>query len=260
MRRIKQILATALAVAALCTNIYAVDLYVDTGKIESDTPPTIVNGRTLVPVAAIFDALGATMQWDGETRTAIGTRGDITVAIPIGSTTVYVNGEPQELDVPAQIINNRTMVPAAFVSKALGCSVTWNAETQTAAVADKLKEQGIYVTKTGAHYHFDDTCNGGTYYAASLAEAMGRGLTPCDKCIQIGADSTPTRAPSIPSSSTTSPTNPQSQVYVGNKNTKKFHWPSCSSVDDMKEKNKVSLESRDTAISLGYKPCGRCHP
>lgn len=257
MQRMKRILAAALAAAALCSNIYAVNLYVDTNKIESDTPPTIVNGRTLVPVAAIFDALGATMQWDGETRTAIGTRGDTTVAIPIGSTTVYVNGEAQELDVPAQIINNRTMVPAAFVSTALGCTVTWNAETQTAAVADKLKEQSIYVTETGTHYHFDGTCNGGTYYAASLAEAMGRALNPCDKCVLTDTASTPSPAPSSPTEPTT---NPQSQVYVGNKNTKKFHWPSCPSVDDMKEENKVSLESRDAATNLGYKPCGRCNP
>lgn len=49
--------------------------------------------------------------------------------------------------------------------------------------------------------------------------------------------------------------------YIGNKNTKKFHYPYCSSVDDMKEKNKVPLYcSRDEAIAKGYSPCGRCHP
>lgn len=53
---------------------------------------------------------------------------------------------------------------------------------------------------------------------------------------------------------------PIAQTYIGNRNTKKFHWPSCSSVGDMKEKNKVTLKSRDEAISKGYKPCGRCHP
>lgn len=49
-------------------------------------------------------------------------------------------------------------------------------------------------------------------------------------------------------------------VYIGNKSTKKFHYPSCSSVDDMKESNKVKLNSRDEAIRKGYKPCGRCKP
>lgn len=181
--KLKKLIASALVVATMCTSVNAVDLFVDTNKIESDTPPTIVDGRTLVPVAAIFNALGASMEWDAETRTASGVRGDVTVSIPIGSTTVYVNGEPQVLDVPAQIINDRTMVPAAFVSSALGCTVTWNDKTKTAAVADKLKEQKIYVTKSGKRYHFEGACNGGTFYEATLAEAMGRGLTPCDKCV-----------------------------------------------------------------------------
>lgn len=48
--------------------------------------------------------------------------------------------------------------------------------------------------------------------------------------------------------------------YIGNKNTKKFHYPDCSSVDDMKESNKITLNSRDEAIKKGYKPCGRCNP
>ena len=49
--------------------------------------------------------------------------------------------------------------------------------------------------------------------------------------------------------------------FIGNKNTKKFHYPYCSSVADMKEKNKVPLYcTRDEAIAQGYSPCGRCHP
>lgn len=49
--------------------------------------------------------------------------------------------------------------------------------------------------------------------------------------------------------------------YILNKNTKKFHYPWCSSVSDMKEKNKKSFHgSRDDVISAGYKPCKRCNP
>ena len=49
-------------------------------------------------------------------------------------------------------------------------------------------------------------------------------------------------------------------AYIGNKNSKKFHELWCSSVDEMKEKNKKELFSRDEAISLGYDPCKRCKP
>lgn len=49
--------------------------------------------------------------------------------------------------------------------------------------------------------------------------------------------------------------------YILNTNTKKFHYPTCSSVKDMKEKNKQEFfGTRDEAISNGYSPCGRCKP
>lgn len=50
-------------------------------------------------------------------------------------------------------------------------------------------------------------------------------------------------------------------TYVLNTNTKKFHYPTCSSVDDMKEKNKqIYTGSRDEVINMGYVPCKRCNP
>lgn len=49
-------------------------------------------------------------------------------------------------------------------------------------------------------------------------------------------------------------------AYIGNANSKKFHYSWCSSVSDMKEKNKVPFSSRDEAINRGYKPCKRCNP
>ena len=48
--------------------------------------------------------------------------------------------------------------------------------------------------------------------------------------------------------------------YVGNKNSKKFHYSWCSSVSDMKEKNKITFHSREEAISDGYEPCKKCKP
>ena len=48
--------------------------------------------------------------------------------------------------------------------------------------------------------------------------------------------------------------------YIGNANTKKFHYASCSSVDKMNEKNKVPLGSRSVAIDQDFVPCKRCEP
>jgi predicted PP-loop superfamily ATPase len=52
-----------------------------------------------------------------------------------------------------------------------------------------------------------------------------------------------------------------STTYILNRNTKVFHYPSCSSVSQMSEKNKKSYTgTRDGAIEQGYRPCGRCNP
>lgn len=187
----KKFISIIFACLLLAASANAVDLYVDTTLLKTDTPPTIVDGRTLVPLRVIFEALGATVEWDQATKTATGTRDDVTVSIQIDNQTAYINGEARTLDVPAQLINNRTMVPARFVSEAMGCDVTWYQKTRTAAVADKTKGQPIYVTETGKRYHYDGSCNGGTYYEATLAEAMGRGLTPCDKCVLTKSNNTP---------------------------------------------------------------------
>lgn len=199
----KRIVSFLLVIMMLTATAGAVDLYVDTQKVNTDTPPTIVGGRTLVPVRAIFEAIGATVEWDSVSRTATGVKGATTVSIQIDNTTAYVNGEARALDVPAQLINNRTMVPARFISEAMGCGVTWYQQTQTAAVANQVRGQHIYVTKTGKKYHFSGTCNGGTYYEATLAEAMGRGLEPCDKCVlTIDNTTPPASVPTAPAEAT----------------------------------------------------------
>ena len=49
--------------------------------------------------------------------------------------------------------------------------------------------------------------------------------------------------------------------YVLNSNSKKFHYPWCSSVSEMKESNKIAFSgTRDDAIAKGYSPCKRCNP
>ena len=48
------------------------------------------------------------------------------------------------------------------------------------------------------------------------------------------------------------------QTYIGNKNTKKFHLPSCYSLPY--EKNRIYFNSRSDAVNSGYSACGNCHP
>ncbi len=69
------------------------------------------------------------------------------------------------------------------------------------------------------------------------------------------AEPDPTIAPTAEPAAAKQPT------YILNKNTKKFHYPSCSSADDIKPKNRLEFfGTREEAIQKGYKPCKRCNP
>lgn len=111
-----------------------ISVFLNGNEIIFDQPPVIQNGRTLVPLRAIFEALGATVDWDGNTRTVTATKGDTIVKITIGDNKLYKNGKVIELDVPAQIINDRTLVPVRAVSEAFDCKVDWDGETKTVII------------------------------------------------------------------------------------------------------------------------------
>lgn len=95
-----------------------------------DQEPLIIDGRTLVPMRYIFETLGATVSWDAASRTATGSNGKHTVVLSIDSPTAFIDGKPTELDVPAQIVNDRTMVPLRVVAEGLGVEVQWHPEEQ----------------------------------------------------------------------------------------------------------------------------------
>lgn len=88
--------------------------------------PEILEGRTLVPLRSIFEAMGADVEWDGATNTAIAKRGNVEVKITIGANEIYKNGKAIPVDVPAMLLNSRTMVPARVIAEAFGADVQWN--------------------------------------------------------------------------------------------------------------------------------------
>ncbi len=101
-----------------------------------DQNPLVINGRTLAPVRAIFEALGATVEWKNDTREVISTKGDITITMAIDNTTMYKNGTPITLDVAPQIIGERTLVPVRAIAEAFNCKVEWDNDTQTVIITD----------------------------------------------------------------------------------------------------------------------------
>ena len=140
----KKFLGIILAVVMLATVAFAADITVTLNGEVVDcesygSPATIVEGRTLVPLRAIFEALGATVEWDPATKTVSSTRGEDSISLTVGSTTLVKNGEDVTLDVPAQIINSRTMVPARAIAEAYGVDVQWDAASRTVILTKEEK-------------------------------------------------------------------------------------------------------------------------
>jgi hypothetical protein len=104
-----------------------------------DSLPIIKNGRTLVPIRAIIEALAGTVGWDATTKKATVTLGKKTIALWIGKSAATVNGVSTPIDstnakVAPEIISGRTMLPLRFVTENFGCSVVWVAATKTITI------------------------------------------------------------------------------------------------------------------------------
>ncbi|MBR5586889.1 MAG: leucine-rich repeat protein [Clostridia bacterium] len=102
-----------------------------------DQPPIIENGRTLVPLRVIFEALGAEVTWEDETQTVGATKGDTVISLQIGSAEMKINDTVKTLDVPAKLVNSRTLVPVRAVAEAFGCKVGWDGVTNTVIIETK---------------------------------------------------------------------------------------------------------------------------
>lgn len=126
-----------------------IKVFVDGNLIEFDVQPTIVNGRTLVPLRGIFENLGVEPVWNGETRTVTASNGNMAIVLPIGSKKVTVNNKQIELDVPATIIDGRTLVPGRIVAESFGAIVDWDGETRTVKINSNLKSVEGYREHSG---------------------------------------------------------------------------------------------------------------
>jgi len=118
--------------------------------IKIEAPAYIKGGRTIIPVRAITEELGAAVNYDQATQTVHVTKDGIDIVFAIGSTKVFVNGVEQQLDATAEITCGRTYVPLRFIAETFGLAVTFDEETgtididdETAADAEDPVDEGI---------------------------------------------------------------------------------------------------------------------
>jgi hypothetical protein len=140
LKRILTTLAVAvLLMSAFLSAAFANEISVTINGVRVAFPEgqgaVIVDGRTLVPVRGVFEALGFEVTWHDGSRSATITNDDYEVFIMVGNDVFITNGIPYTLDVSAQIINGRTMLPIRAVMESVGYSVGWNAETRTVEIS-----------------------------------------------------------------------------------------------------------------------------
>ena len=110
---------------------------------EKQMPPIIFKDRTLVPVREVFEKLGGEVYWAQEERAATVKFGEKSITVWIDKTTAIVNNEEIELDVPAKLINEKTMVPVRFISENGNLNVGWDESTTTVTISKPVEEKKI---------------------------------------------------------------------------------------------------------------------
>ncbi|MDO4300071.1 MAG: copper amine oxidase N-terminal domain-containing protein [Clostridia bacterium] len=153
----KKILALSLAFAMITPGMTFADdiaigakseisINVNGARLEMDQPPIIENGRTLVPLRAVAEALGCNVEWDNTAKTASFVQGDVTAVITVGENYILagdgVYNEEFPIDTPAVIKNSRTMIPLRALSECFGYDVKWDSETMTVDISSKSMERG----------------------------------------------------------------------------------------------------------------------
>ncbi len=143
----KTIATTFLATTLFSSNVFAAAITIDGTPLSTKTPPTVVNGRVMVPARPIFEALGCSVSWNSSTQTisAVHRSSFNSIKLALNTSTATVNDKSYNLDTPAQIINGSTMVPLRFVAEGFNCTVKWDSKTQTASITRDYKPITEYV-------------------------------------------------------------------------------------------------------------------
>jgi hypothetical protein len=149
MRRLRPLMALLTALILLVASVPAASAAVDDWNLSPDGLQVanividgraqdftgyIVNGRTVVPMRALFEALGATIEWNSDTWTVKATKGSKVIILTVGQVQGKINGQDYTLAVPPVLINSRTFVPVRFVIDALELDITWDQPTWTVII------------------------------------------------------------------------------------------------------------------------------
>ncbi|MBQ7265233.1 MAG: copper amine oxidase N-terminal domain-containing protein [Firmicutes bacterium] len=131
LKKLPTFLLTATVVFSALSSVSAQNIGVNIDGEDvtfKDTLPIIVDNRTLVPLRDVFEKMGYTVTWDAQTKTVSLKNSQNDIVIGIGADSFIVNSRAHDIDVPALIIDGRTMLPLRAIAQSSGAKVYWDAE------------------------------------------------------------------------------------------------------------------------------------
>jgi hypothetical protein len=122
-----------------------IEVFINYNRVKfADQKPLIEEGRTLVPLRGVFEAMGAKVDWNPTAKVVKATLHDTTITLPIGNAVAQRNGQQVQLDVPAQVKDGRTMVPLRFIGEAFDGNVEWVPMSKSGHTFDYILIEGQF--------------------------------------------------------------------------------------------------------------------
>ncbi|MDY3302710.1 MAG: stalk domain-containing protein, partial [Clostridia bacterium] len=154
-------LAVSLLICATSISADEISVELDGNTIEFDVKPEIIDGRTMVPLRKIFEEIGATVKWDNDTQTVSARKNKKTITLSIDSDDLQIDkGDTDEegnpiyetvtLEVPAQIVSGRTLVPARAISESFGLDVDWDGDNKKVTITSEQDEDESWKENVGS--------------------------------------------------------------------------------------------------------------
>lgn len=164
-------LAASLLIGATSVSADEITVELDGNPIEFDVKPEIIDGRTMVPLRKIFEEIGASVKWDNDTQTVSARKNKKTITLSIDSADLQIDkGDTDEegnpiyetvtLEVPAQIVSGRTLVPARAISESFGLNVDWDEDNQKVIISSNDEEDESWKENIGSINLDTLTCDG----------------------------------------------------------------------------------------------------
>ncbi len=154
-------LVTTLFMSTSSVSADEITVELDGKAIEFDVKPEIIDGRAMVPLRKIFEEIGALVKWNGETQTVSARKSSKTVTLKINTTEMQIDkGDTDEsgnpifetvtLEVPAQIVSGRTLVPARAISESFGLDVDWDGDNRKVTITSEQGEDESWKENVGS--------------------------------------------------------------------------------------------------------------